>query len=151
MVVLKSNNLQYNKLGCWVHGTIVSSTKCLMFHVLFFFIISCKILNKNPFILFSFLYNFAKVKIKSFECPKSKSVTQSPSQSAPTILVLKTRVGLWHWEKIGHPVFWIKQGAKNKVIFIQKEKRPGWLFSFWITMALFFAPCFLKKAGSLIF
>ena len=40
-----------------------------MFQVLFFFIISCKILCKNCFNLFS--YNFTKIKIKSFECPKS--------------------------------------------------------------------------------
>ena len=35
----------------------------------FFFIISCKILCKNCFNLFS--YNFTKIKIKSFEGPKS--------------------------------------------------------------------------------
>ena len=46
---LKSNNLQYNTLGHWVDGTIVSSTKRLVFQVFFFFIISCKILFKNPF------------------------------------------------------------------------------------------------------
>ena len=38
----KSDNLQYNMLGWWVAGTIVSLTKCLMFQVLFFFIISCQ-------------------------------------------------------------------------------------------------------------
>ena len=37
-----------------------------------------------------------------------------------------------------------KQGAKNRGIVIQKEKRPGCLFFFWITMTLFFAPCFLQ-------
>ena len=68
--VMKSNNLQYNTLCRCVDGTIVSLDKRLMFHVLFFFIISCKILCKNIFILF---YNFTK--IKSFECPKSKPVT----------------------------------------------------------------------------
>ena len=46
----KSDNLQYDMLGRWDDGTIVSSTKRLMFQVLFFFIISCKILCKNPFI-----------------------------------------------------------------------------------------------------
>ena len=35
----------------------------------FFFIISCKILCKNRFNLF--FYNFTKMKVKSFECPKS--------------------------------------------------------------------------------
>ena len=34
---LKSDNLQYNTLGCWVAGTNDSSTKGLMFQVLFFF------------------------------------------------------------------------------------------------------------------
>ena len=33
-----------------------------------------------------------------------------------------------------------KQGAKNRVIVIQKERRQPGLFSFWITMTLFFAP-----------
>ena len=36
-----------------------------------------------------------------------------------------------------------KQGAKNRVIVTQKEKSSGCLFSFWITVTLFFAPCFL--------
>ena len=62
-------------------------------------------------------------------------VTKSPSQSAPTILVLKTRVSLGPWKKIGHPAF-----------VMQKEKRQPGLFSFWITMTLFFAPCFLHPA-----
>ena len=48
---------------CWFAGTNDSSTKRLIFKVLFFFIISCKILFKNPFIFF---YIFPK--IKSFEC-----------------------------------------------------------------------------------
>ena len=48
----KSDNLQYNTLGRWVAGTNDSSTKRLMFQVLFFFIISCKILCKNRFNLF---------------------------------------------------------------------------------------------------
>ena len=55
---LKSDNRQYDTLGWWVHGMIVSSAKCLMFQVLFFCIISCKMLLKNPFNLFLifFLY-----------------------------------------------------------------------------------------------
>ena len=69
---LKSDNLQYNTLGCWVGGTIASLTKHLMFQVLFFFIISCKILCKNPFNSI-FFYYFTK--IKSSECPKSKPAT----------------------------------------------------------------------------
>ena len=40
--LLKSNNLQYNTLGCWVNGTNDSSTKCLMFQA-FYFIISYRL------------------------------------------------------------------------------------------------------------
>ena len=49
-----------------------SLTKRLMFQVLFFFIISCKILCKNSFNLFSYLFleNYKNMK-KKFECPKS--------------------------------------------------------------------------------
>ena len=70
--ILKSVNLQYNTLGRLDNGTNESSTKRLMFQVLFFFMISCKIPCKNPFNLFSyFFYKITKIKIKSFECPKS--------------------------------------------------------------------------------
>ena len=44
---LKSDNLQYNTLGRWVDGTIVSLTKHLI-QVLFIFIISGKLLLKIP-------------------------------------------------------------------------------------------------------
>ena len=71
----KSVNLEYNTLVRWADGTNVSSTKRLMFQVLFFFIKSCKIFCKiafNLFIyLFVFFYKITKMKIKSFECPKS--------------------------------------------------------------------------------
>ena len=50
--ILKSDNLQYNTLVRWFAGTNDSSTKCLMFQVLFFFTISFKILCKNCFVLF---------------------------------------------------------------------------------------------------
>ena len=43
---------KYNTLGCWIAGTTVSSTKHLMFQVLFFLIISCKIVFKNYFNIF---------------------------------------------------------------------------------------------------
>ena len=50
-----------------------------MFQVLLFFMIFYKILCKNPFNLFSyFFYKITKIKIKSFECPKSiKSIKNS--------------------------------------------------------------------------
>ena len=38
-----------------------------------------------------------------------------------------------------------KQGEKNRVIAIHKEKKPICLFSFLITMTLFFAPCFFSS------
>ena len=56
--------------------------------------------------------------------------------------------------KIGHPAFW-KSGtllfAKSRLkktgsFFIQKEKRPGCLFSFWITMTLVFCTLFFSKS-----
>ena len=58
---------------CWVTGTNDSSTKRLMFQALFFPIISFKILCKNCFHFFSYFsfYNFTKIKVKSFESPKS--------------------------------------------------------------------------------
>ena len=55
----------------WDDGTNNSSTNRLMFQV-FFFIKSCKILCKNPFnYFFHSFYKITKMKIKSFECPKS--------------------------------------------------------------------------------
>ena len=61
-LLFKSVNLQYNTLGCLDHGTNESSTKRLMFQVLFFFMISCKILCKNPFNLFSYFFFITKNK-----------------------------------------------------------------------------------------
>ena len=69
---LKSDNLQYNPLVRWYAGTNDSSTKCLMFQVLFFFHnFLQKSLQKSFQFIFLFFYNFTKIKIKSFECPKS--------------------------------------------------------------------------------
>ena len=70
--VKKFVNLQCNMLGCLDDGTKESSTKRLMCHVLFFFMISCKILCKNNFNLFSYFFDkITKIKTKSFECPNS--------------------------------------------------------------------------------
>jgi hypothetical protein len=49
-------------------------------------------------------------------------------------------------KKWGTLFFVKKQVAKKRVIVIQKEKRQSGLFSFSITMTLFFAPCFLAKS-----
>ena len=65
-------------------------------------------------------------------------LTYSPSQSAPTVLVFKTWVGLWTWKKIRSNIW-------TRVIVIQKEKRPGCLFSFWIAVTLIF--CTLLFSG----
>ena len=70
--LLKSVNLQYNMLVC---GPIWQMTRrpsvwCSKYYL--FFIKSCNILYKKPFNLFSnFFCKITKMKIKSFECPKS--------------------------------------------------------------------------------
>ena len=66
ITVVKSINFRYNMLLRWDAGTKDSSTKRLMFKVLFFFMISCRILCKNALNLF-----VSKIKVKSSECPKS--------------------------------------------------------------------------------
>ena len=68
---IKSNNLQYDTLVCWADGTNDSSTKHLTFQVLIFF---HKILQNSLQKLFQFIflpYKITKMKIESFECPKS--------------------------------------------------------------------------------
>ena len=68
----KSVNLQYNTLGCLDDGTNESPTKPLMFQVLFFFHNFLQnSLQKLFQFIFLFFYKFTKIKIKSFECPKS--------------------------------------------------------------------------------
>jgi hypothetical protein len=69
----KSDNLQYNMLVRWVAGTNDSSTKRLMFQVLFFFqnFLQNSLKELFQFIYFLFFHKFTKMKIKSFECPKS--------------------------------------------------------------------------------
>ena len=60
------------KLGRWDDGTNESLTKRLMFQVLFFFMISCKIRCKKPFNSFYyFFYKITKIKLTSFEYSKS--------------------------------------------------------------------------------
>ena len=62
---VKSVNLQYNTLVRWVNWTNDSLTKRLMFLSIIFF--SWNLAN----FIFSFFYEITKMKIKSFECPKS--------------------------------------------------------------------------------
>ena len=75
----------------------------------------------------------------------TKQNTYSPSQSLPLILVMKSGVGLRPWKKMGYPVFCQKAGCKKPGHCYSKRKRQPGLFSFWITMTLIFAPCFLAK------
>ena len=72
--VLKFVNLQYNTLVGWADGTNDLLTKRLMIQVLFFF--SKKLANslQKPF---HFFYKITKMKINSFECPKSIRIRQS--------------------------------------------------------------------------
>ena len=60
----------------------------------------------------------------------------SPSQSAPTILVLKTWVGLWPWKKSG-PKYGPEKSRLQKTGSLLFKKRRG-------SLSLFFAPCFLQ-------
>ena len=39
---------------------------------------------------------------------------------------------------------WKKQGEKNRVIVIQKEKKAECFFFFWIKITLFFVTCFFQ-------
>ena len=57
------------------------------------------------------------------------------------------------FKKSGTLLFSKSRVQKNGVIVIQKEKRPGCLFSFWITMTLVFCtlPAFFKKPGARFF
>ena len=70
--VVKSINLQYNTLGRLDDGTNESSTKRLMFQALFFFMILLQNSLQKSFQFISlFFQKNTKIKIKSFECPKS--------------------------------------------------------------------------------
>ena len=95
---LKSVNLQYNTLVRWADGTNDLSTKRLMFQVLFFFIKSCKILCKNLFILF--FYKITKMKIKSFECPKSIGNYEKKNTWNISCLVDKSFVPSAQWTSV---------------------------------------------------
>ena len=81
------------------------------------------------------------MKESSFSFLKFLTYAESPSQSAPTILVLKTWVGVCDPEKN-----WVQtMECKKYGHCCSKEKRPVCLFSFWITMTLFF--CTLLFSG----
>ena len=71
------------------------------------------------------------------------SSTHSPSQSAPTILVLKTWVGLWPWKK---------QGEKKQGHCYSKREEAAWsLLLLNKEWPCFFLAWFLQKAGCPVF
>ena len=68
----RSDNLQYNTLGYWVTGMKDSWTKRLMFpSIIFFYNFLHNSLRKSFQFTFLFFMTLQKIKIKSFECPKS--------------------------------------------------------------------------------
>ena len=61
-------------------------------------------------------------------------------------------LGSGNFKKSGTLLFAKSKVQKNRVTVFQKEKRPGCLISFWITMTLVFLhPVFFKKQGSWFF
>ena len=103
--------------------------------------------NAPHFEICHLVKSFTSRKVASF-APSLLNDRAGKFKLAPTILVLKTRIGLWPWKKIRHP----KAGSKKprSFLFKKKKRQPG-LFSFWITMTLFFCTLLLQKAGSPIF
>ena len=72
MALHKSVNLQINTLGRLDDGTEESSTKRLMFQVLFLFYDFLQdSLQKSFQFIFLIFYKITKIKIKCFECAKS--------------------------------------------------------------------------------
>ena len=68
----KSVNFQYDMLGCLDYWTNELSTKCLMFPKMFFFHdFQQNSLQKSFQFILLFFYKITKIKIKSFQCPKT--------------------------------------------------------------------------------
>ena len=65
----KSDNLQYNLLGRWDERLINQASDVPS--IIFFHNFLQKSLQKLFKFIFLFFFNFTKIKIKSFECPKS--------------------------------------------------------------------------------
>ena len=82
------------------------------------------------------------------KCPKAKSATQLPSQSAPTILKNRAPCFL----KIGAPCFFQKAVWKKQGHSLFKKRRGSLVSSpSEERMTLFFSTCFLQKSGCPIF
>ena len=86
--------------------------------------------------------------MNSLKCPRSTSLSHSPSQSAPTILKNWAPCFL----KIRHPAFWKKQSAKNQGHCNSKREEAAWSLLFlnkeWPCI---FQPAFFKKQGAPFF
>ena len=64
-----------------------------------------------------------------------------------TLLQNSVDIYFFWFLKIEHPALCKKQAEKTgSFSIIQKEKRPGFLFSFWITMTLFFCTLLFSKS-----
>ena len=102
----------------------------------FFMNSACLKKNSNWILSTGFIFSGPEMQILCKSCKFSENsivstIDISPSQSATTILVLKTRVGLWPWKKIGHPAFWKNQGAKNQGHCYSKREEAAWSFLFF--------------------
>ena len=86
----------------------------------------------------NFIFNLKNILVTWEQFAQSISTQYSCFENQGWFVTLK---------KIGHPAFWKKNRVqKTKVIVIPNVKRQPVLFSFWITMTLFFfASCFLQK------
>ena len=71
-----------------------------------------------------------KVSLLTGNYSKLSCTAVSPSQSAPTILVLKTWVGLWPCKK--RSKIWVAKSRVQKTGSLLFKNRRGCLFSFWI-------------------
>ena len=67
-------------------------------------------------------------------CFNHGSVCDPEKNQVQDMNLKKIKSKIWTWKK---------QGAKKQDHYYSKI-RPGCLFSFWITMTLFFAPCFFQ-------
>ena len=66
---IKSDNLQYNTLGRWDDRLIDQASDVTS--IIFFHDFLQNSLQKSFQFIFLFFYRITKIKIKSFECPKS--------------------------------------------------------------------------------
>ena len=98
---------------------------------IFFFMISCKILCKNPFnLFFYFFYIITKIKIKSFECTKS-------TRNEKNIYCLEHQtLGRWVVPPI-KPAYYIEDFSKNiNIMWKERFEIISWNLIFLIKFDL---------------